>query len=245
MKEIRVFVDQPLSPGRETVLDERASHYLKNVLRLRRDDRFHAFDGEGGCYIARLTSISKKAAVLLPEQHVAGERESSLDVTLVQGIARGQKMDYTIQKAVELGVNRIVPVVTEFSQVKLDAQRADKRLSHWRGVVISACEQCGRNRLPVVEAPLALDEWLETGDENGGLMLQPGAALPLAGYTPETEHLTLLIGPEGGLSEADCRAAEHAGYRGVSLGPRILRTETAAVAALAACQTLWGDFRGA
>jgi len=243
MKEIRVFVDQPLFTGSETVLDERASHYLKNVLRLRQDDRFHAFNGEGGYYIARITAIRKNAVGLLPEEHVAGERESSLDMTLVQGIARGQKMDYTIQKAVELGVNRIVPVVTEFSQVRLDAQRADKRLSHWQGVIISACEQCGRNRLPAVEAPAMLAEWLQTGEHPGGLMLQPAADRTLAEYEPETQRMTLLIGPEGGLSEGDCRAAEYAGYRGVSLGPRILRTETAAVAALAACQTLWGDFR--
>lgn len=240
MKEPRLFVDQPVSAGSEVRLDEKSSHYLKDVLRLREDAVLHIFNGAGGYYIARVVSAGKRSVTILPLEHVGEERESGLDLILVQGLSRARKMDFTIQKAVELGVNRIIPVVTEFSQVKLTDERADKRVSHWRGVVISACEQCGRNRLPGVEMPVPLAACPEPGDGTG-LMLHPEAEHCLAEITPGQGRILLLAGPEGGLSEKDRRHAEAAGYRSVSLGPRVLRTETAAVAALTACQVLWGD----
>lgn len=241
MKPIRLFVNQPVSVGTEMQLDEKSSHYLKNVLRLREEALIHLFNGEGGYYIARIVSAGKRAITTLPEEHIDEEKESGLDLILVQGISRGRKMDYTIQKAVELGVNRIIPVFTEFSQVKLSNERADKRVSHWRGVVTSACEQCGRNRLPVVETPAPLADRPEPGGGGTRLLLHPDAEQRLADITPEEGRIILLTGPEGGLSEMDRRCAEEAGYRSVSLGPRILRTETAAVAALTACQVQWGD----
>jgi 16S rRNA (uracil1498-N3)-methyltransferase len=243
MKPTRLFVNQPLSTGSEVQLDERSSHYLRNVLRLRAGAPVHAFNGEGGYFSARIAAAGRQAVSLELGGHVAEERESGLAITLVQGIARGQKMDYTIQKAVELGVSRIVPVLTEYSQVKLNAARADKRLSHWRGVVASACEQCGRNRLPRVEAPQLLADWLDSAPEGGRLMLQPGCDTGLDAVAPPGTAVSLLIGPEGGLGDEDRRLAVAGGYRGIALGPRVLRTETAAVAALAVCQALWGDLR--
>ncbi len=244
MKPIRLYIDRPITVGGDMRLDKASAHYLGNVMRLREGAVVHVFNGEGGYYIAAVESIRRQAVTILPREHVAEERESGLDITLLQGLARGQKMDYTIQKAVELGVNRIVPVASEFSQVKLSPGRADKRLAHWQGVVIHACEQCGRNRLPRMEPPIDLAAWLEQEAQGTKWMLHPGASRFLADGQPSgTGRITLLAGPEGGLSDSDRGLAERAGYEAVSLGPRVLRTETAAVAALAVCQALWGDLR--
>jgi 16S rRNA (uracil1498-N3)-methyltransferase len=243
VRNIRVYVNQPLSLGQPVILEERPAHHLGHVLRLRPRDLVHAFNGRGGCYVARIDRITRREVAIVPTEYLDEERESALNLILAHGIARGQRMDYTIQKAVELGVNRIVPVLTEHAQVKLGAERLEKRLSHWHGVIISACEQCGRNRLPDMETPLALADWAAADDNEVKLLLQPGAGPSPGSLDIQPAAVTLLCGPEGGLSEYDCRLAEEAGYRAVSLGPRTLRTETAAVAALAVCQALWGDLR--
>jgi 16S rRNA (uracil1498-N3)-methyltransferase len=241
MRNIRIYVNQPLALQEALTLDERPSHYLMHVLRLRENDHVHAFNGLGGCYVARISGISRRGVSIVPQEFIDEERESGLDLTLAHGIARGQRMDFTIQKAVELGVNRIVPLLTEHGQVKVRAEKKDTRLKHWRGVVISACEQCGRNRIPVIDRPVPLDQWA-TSDGNGvKLVLQPGAGQPLGALDVQPAAVTLLCGPEGGFSVADLKQATDHGYLTVSLGPRILRTETAAVAALALCQSLWGD----
>ena len=152
-------------------------------------------------------------------------------------------MDYTIQKAVELGVNRIIPLFTEYCGVRLDGERLAKRIRHWQGVAIGACEQCGRNRIPHIDPPVSLTQWLAAPAEGQGMVLAPDGQHSLAQLPVPTGPVTLLIGPEGGLSDQEISQALTAGYLGLRLGPRILRTETAAVAALAAMLGIWGDFR--
>jgi len=241
MRNVRVHVSQPLALQQETILDERAAHYLKHVLRLRENDTVQVFDGTGGCYEAVISRIARDTVAVVPREFRNEDRESGLDLCLAHGLARGQRMDYTIQKAVELGVRRIVPLLTEHVQVRLGPERTDKRLAHWQGVIASACEQCGRNRLPVIEAPVSLSDWVEADDAAVKLVLWPEAASPLGDAASAPAAVSLLCGPEGGLSRRDLETAGAGGYRPVRLGPRILRTETAAVAALAVCQALWGD----
>ena len=241
MRNIRIYVNQPLVLQEAVMLAERPSHYLRHVLRLRENDVVHAFNGLGGCYVARISGVAKHGVTIVPQEFLDEERESGLDLTLAHGIARGQRMDYTVQKAVELGVNRIVPLLTEHGQVKVRAEKADNRLAHWQGIAISACEQCGRNRVPVIDRPVPLDQWAAADGNEIKLILQPGAVMALGALDMQPAALTLLCGPEGGFSDDDLKRATDHGYRPVSLGPRTLRTETAAVAALALCQAMWGD----
>ena len=172
------------------------------------------------------------------------DRESPLRVVLAQAISAGERMDYTIQKAVELGVAAIQPVTSDRSVVRLDAARGAKRVTHWQAVPIAACEQCGRNRVPAVQPVMSIASWLGevASDTTQGLLLLPRATLRLRDMQRPHASITLLAGPEGGLAPEEQQAAEHAGFTPVRLGPRVLRTETAALAALAAMQTLWGDF---
>ena len=241
MRLTRVYIDAPLAPDVVTELTSQAARHVSRVLRMRVGDTLHLFDDSGRSFRAEIVMINRDCVRVLPRQVVTEEPEPRLHITLVQGISRGQHMDYTIQKAVELGVMRIVPVMTTFSNVRLDEQRAEKRLEHWRNIIINACEQCGRNRLPVIESPVTLDEWLPRENREQKLLLDPAAELPLRGLTPSGNRLSLLTGPEGGLSDAEMEQARSSGFQSVRLGPRILRTETAAVAAITACQVMWGD----
>jgi 16S rRNA (uracil1498-N3)-methyltransferase len=237
----RLYCDLALSPGAEIVLPESAARHAVTVLRLQVGDTLNLFNGAGGEYQASLIAVNKREArVRLIEFHAA-ERESPLAITLALGISAGERMDYSLQKATELGVTAIQPLATERSVVKLAGERADKRLQHWHNVVIAACEQCGRNRVPAVAPVQTLFDYL-AGVGKGGrlLMLSPDAAVPLK-RVPPSAGVTLLIGAEGGLAPAERQAAEASGFEPVSLGPRILRTETAPVAALAVLQALWGD----
>ena len=243
MRNIRIYVNQPLVLQHTLMLDARQSHYLSHVLRLRVNDRVHAFNGIGGCYDACISSISRRGVSIVLQEFLDEECESGLHLTLAHGIARGQRMDYAIQKAVELGVNRIVPLLTEHAQVKVRAEKEDTRLAHWQGVAVSACEQSGRNHIPDIDRPVLLEQWAESDGNEVKLVLQPGAGRSLGALDIQPEAVTLLCGPEGGLSDGDLKRATDHGYRPVSLGPRTLRTETAAVVALALCQALWGDLR--
>jgi 16S rRNA (uracil1498-N3)-methyltransferase len=203
------------------------------------------FNGEGGEFSATLDNIEKRQATAQIEAFVARDVESCLHITLIQAVSKGERMDYTLQKAVELGVNRIVPVFSKYSVVNLSGERRQKRLDHWQGVIISACEQCGRNRIPAVVEPLELTDWLagKPADEGLNIMLDPAAECTLKTLKDTSAgKVALLIGPEGGLSEDEIALAQQAGFTGIILGPRVLRTETAGVAALAALQMLWGDF---
>ncbi len=241
MRNVRIHVEIPLSSGAVVVLPMGAAHHIAVVLRLRAGAMLELFDGSGGSHRGRILAADKRSVTIQLESFNSHERESSLQVTLVQGISRGQHMDYTLQKAVELGVARIVPVLTGHSNVRLDETRAGRRIEHWRRVVIGACEQCGRNRVPEVCPPRPLAAWLETDRSDRRLVLDPEADRGLHAIPPPVIGMSLLSGPEGGLSPVEIRAALALGWQAVRLGPRILRTETAAVAALAACQALWGD----
>ena len=243
MTNPRFYVPVPLSVAAPVALPAAAAHHAVRVLRLQVDASLTLFNGAGGEYAARIISISKLEVVVNIERHDAVERESPLAVALVQALSSGERMDLTIQKAVELGVAQIVPVETERCVVRLQGERAVKRVQHWQQIVISACEQCGRNRLPVVSPILSIDAWLaSSGRDTQRWLLSPRAPQALRELPLPTKPIELLVGPEGGFTDAEMAAAQRARYEGVRLGPRVLRTETAAPALLAAVQALWGDF---
>jgi 16S rRNA (uracil1498-N3)-methyltransferase len=237
----RVYCDSPLAEGSRLRLGEAIAHHLLHVLRLKPGAELVLFDGRGGEYHGRLVATGKQWLEVEAGAHQAVRRESSLRITLGQAVSRGERMDYTLQKAVELGVQAIQPLDTEHSQARPGAARLDKKLRHWREVARAAAEQSGRERVPEVYPPLPLAAWLATLPAPAlKLLLDPGASQGLAALAPAAD-LCLLSGPEGGLSEAERALARQRGFTGIRLGPRILRTETAAVACLAALQTLWGD----
>jgi 16S rRNA (uracil1498-N3)-methyltransferase len=209
-------------------------------------DELTVFDGRGGEYCATILAVERNSVSLSIAQHIERDVESPLAIHLLQGISRGDRMDVVMQKATELGVHRITPVATEHSVVKLAPARAEKRLQHWRGITRSACEQSGRNILPGVDPPLPLRSWLGENVDKPGLrlILKPGGEVSLSSLDGLPRQVTLLIGPEGGFSEAEYELAEATGFVPVHFGGRILRTETAAIAALAALQTLYGDLGG-
>lgn len=242
MRITRFYCPEKLALGARVPLPKDAAHHAIRVLRLAVDAPLTLFNGDGHEYAGRILRIEKQDAVVQIESATAVSRESPLAVTLVQGISAGDRMDYTLQKAVELGVTAIQPIAAERSVVKLAGERAEKRLAHWQSVVVSACEQCGRNVVPVVQPVSRLPEWLAQAPAGVlRILLSPEAELGLAQLQPAAA-LTLAVGPEGGFSENEHAMLAHAGFVGVRIGPRILRTETAAVAALSALQSLHGDF---
>jgi len=236
----RFHVPPGLSPGAELSLPARAAQHVA-VLRLRPGDAVILFDGCGGEYNCTLSRIGKGEARVRVAARSDIERESALDITLAQGLSSGDRMDYALQKATELGVSRIQPIATERSVVRVSEDRAERKLAHWRNVVIAACEQCGRNRVPEVAPVVALAAFLSS--VRGGtlrLLLAPDAELRLRDLQP-ANSIEILIGPEGGLSEFERQSAERAGFTPVRLGPRVLRTETAPIAAISTLQAMWGD----
>jgi 16S rRNA (uracil1498-N3)-methyltransferase len=240
MRVIRAFVDAPLAAGARVALPGDAAGHLIRVLRLDVGDDCVLFNGDGCDYAARIASISKKSVEADIESAREVRNESPLRVMLVQGIARGEKMDWILQKATELGVAAVVPVHGERGEVRLDGERAEKRLRHWRSVVVSACEQSGRARIPDVAAPRALTDALADLPATR-LLLDPGSSQPLPSKIAD-DACAIAIGPEGGWSPSDIATLEAVGFLGARLGPRVLRTETAGIAAIAALQTLAGDF---
>jgi 16S rRNA (uracil1498-N3)-methyltransferase len=238
----RIHLAVALSEGLELSLPEPAFRHLVQVLRLRENEDFIAFDGRGGEYAATLIEVGKRQAAARIGAHDPVSRESPLDLRLAQCVSKGERMDYTLQKAVELGVTRITPLISERSVVRLDAERWDRKLEHWRGVIVAACEQSGRTCVPALDPALPLPQWLGAGIDGLGLVLDPAGDAGLARLHAPTGPLTLLAGPEGGLSDAEIAAARRAGFAGLRLGPRVLRTETAAVALIAALQAAWGDW---
>jgi 16S rRNA (uracil1498-N3)-methyltransferase len=243
MRIPRIHIDEPLYAGQEILLPEQAGEHVARVLRLERGHPLIVFNGDGREYDARLASLAKRAVTAEITTMREADREAPLKLTLAQGIARGEKMDWILQKATELGVARIVPLMTERTEVRLDEERAERRLAHWTSVIASACEQCGRNRLPVLEPPKKLDRWLGAlGTESGQrLALLPEGDIHLRQLRQMDNGALLVVGPEGGFSAHDVALLAQCGFRGLRLGPRILRTETAGVAALAALQALYGD----
>ena len=239
----RLLVSRDLINGDTAVLEDDRARYLGRVLRLRVGDELTVFDGTGPEWAATVTAMTRNSATLALGDRVETATESPLRIHLVQGVSRGERMDYVVQKATELGVKRITPVLTEYGVVKLDDSRAARRQLHWQGVAASACEQSGRTRLPLIDTPLSLKEWFgaAAGDADVDLILAPGATMPLAQVPAPRTEVCILIGPEGGFSQTEYEDAAIAGFQAVSLGPRILRTETATVAALAVMQNAWGD----
>ena len=239
----RFYCREALSPGAHVELPEPVARHAVRVLRLPPGAPMLLFDGRGGEYPAHIERIERDRVMAVLGAWVETERESALAITLVQALQAGDKMDFTIQKAVELGVRDIVPVESRRSVLRLAGERAGKRVAHWQGVVASACEQCGRNQVPLVAPLEKLENWLaRPADGVLRLMLAPDAEQTLATIAP-AKDVQLLIGAEGGLDPQEVIAAQQAGFQAVRLGPRVLRTETAGLAALAALQALWGDFR--
>jgi 16S rRNA (uracil1498-N3)-methyltransferase len=237
-----VYVDAPLAAGTRVTLAGGAARHVTRVLRLRVGEALTLFNGSGGEYAASIEqSQGGRVAVAIGEPR-AIERESPLALTLAQGVSRGERMDLVVQKATELGVSGVVPVLSERSVVRLTAQQAERRLNHWRAIAVAACEQSGRNRLPAIASPVPLKDFLRTNtDGSMRLLLSPAATATLADLPRLVSAVTVLIGPEGGLAEAEQEAAVAAGFRPVRLGPRVLRTETAAITALALLQREFGD----
>jgi len=236
----RFFAPGQLSLGAEIDLPERAARHCA-VLRLRRGAAVALFNGEGGEFSAELTRITRGAARAYLISRQAPERESPLAIALAQCLSSGDRMDATLQKSTELGVSKIVPIASERSIVKLSSDRADKRVAHWRNVVIAACEQCGRNHIPEVAAIIGFDGFLGQAAADGlRLLLAPNADRGLKQLEPHGK-VTLLVGPEGGLAPEERQRAERRGFIPVRFGPRVLRTETAPLAAIAAMQAMWGD----
>ncbi|MGV8923805.1 MAG: 16S rRNA (uracil(1498)-N(3))-methyltransferase [Thermomonas sp.] len=243
MRMTRVHVELPLADGIEIELPENAANHLVRVLRLGMGDACVLFNGDGHDYPARLVEVGKRMVRVEVGPGIAIDNESSLRLILLQGVARGEKMDLVLQKATELGVASLHPLYSQRSEVRLDGARADKRLAHWRGVVVSACEQCGRARVPGVAMPLPLAQTLEVLPKDGlRLILDPDATASLSQLTLDpSQPVYLAVGPEGGWSPQDIEQSGAAGFNGVRLGPRVLRTETAGIAAIAALQVLHGD----
>ncbi len=244
MRLTRLYTPQPLASGATVTLDPRAAGHCARVLRMRAGDAIVLFNGEGGEYQARLETVNRREVRAEVGRFDAVSRESSLRVTLYQALARGERMDYALQKAVELGVAAVVPVLTRRCVVQLDAQKRERRMAHWAGVVTSACEQSGRTRLPALHPPMTLAQVLETGGGNDTqlrLVLDPEAQEGLSQLANNSDEVDLLIGPEGGLDTAEIAACRAAGFTPLRFGPRVLRTETAGAAVIAALQSRWGD----
>ena len=239
MRLSRFYINQPLQAG-TLELPEASAHYISRVLRMKTGDKLQFFDGSGQEYPAVLVEVGKKAVTAELAAAIAGQPESVLHTHLGQVLSRGERMDWVIQKATELGVSEITPLFSERCEVRLNAERLQKRLEHWQQVAISACEQCGRSKVPLIHPPVPVELWQEQVEADLKLVLHPEATT-LASHQPPA-RLALLIGPEGGLSDNEVSAAQTAGFQAACFGPRVLRTETAPVVALSLAQYLWGDF---
>jgi 16S rRNA (uracil1498-N3)-methyltransferase len=244
MRMNRIFCEGPLTSGAEIPLAPAGAYHVARVLRMREGAPLSVFDGSGQEFRAEIVRVAGDDVTVRLNEATAVAPESPLRITLLQGVSRSERMDWTLQKATELGVAAIAPVLTARSVVRLDEKQAQKKQSHWRGIVIAACEQCGRSKIPLVAAPVTLRDHLANARKEGlRLVLSPSAPGSLAGLTSLPNKVELLIGPEGGLDDDELLAAQKAGFMPVRLGPRVLRTETAAVVALTVLQALWGDLR--
>jgi 16S rRNA (uracil1498-N3)-methyltransferase len=242
MRLIRVHVDAALAEGARVRLGGAAAAHVTRVLRLGEGDAVTLFNGDGADYPARIAVLGRSAVEAVVTGRAAARAESPLAVTLVQGIARAERMDLVVQKATELGVTAIAPVATMRSVVKLEAGSRDRKAAHWRGIAVAACEQCGRARIPEVAEPVTLVSWLaQPPPSRARFLLSPEADASLAAAARGAQEVELLVGPEGGLEEGERKSALAAGYRACRIGPRVLRSETAAIAALAVLQAVAGD----
>ncbi|GGE56016.1 ribosomal RNA small subunit methyltransferase E [Halopseudomonas oceani] len=239
MRVSRFYLDRPLAAG-EVFLDGDVAHYIGRVLRLAPGAPVQIFNGTGQEWPGEVSAVSKREVTITLQQPVPGTPESPLHTHLGQALSRGERMDWAIQKAVELGVSEITPLFTERCEVKLQGERADKRQAHWQQIAVSACEQCGRSTVPVIHPPMALQDWLSGLQAEVKLVLHHRTEQDLTSLLAP-RSAALLIGPEGGLSAGEIVQAEQAGFHAARFGPRVLRTETAPVVALTMLQHLWGD----
>lgn len=240
MRKTRIYTPQALRSGAQVRLEPEPSRHLARALRLGPGDSLLVFDGRGGEYEATITSVERSIVTVTTGELRPGDCDSRLHIHLGIAISRGERMDWVVQKATELGVCEISPLVTERTGVKLNTERAENRLRHWQQVAASACEQCGRCLLPSVHPLRCIGEWLKETRATLNLVLHPGDGDDVV-RTTSPDSIALLVGPEGGFSDTELALAREAGYRGLRLGPRVLRTETAPLAALALLQGRWGD----
>jgi len=243
MRITRIFTDQSIAANKDVVLNPSASHHLLQVLRLRLGADLVLFNGDGYNYSAQLITAAKKQAQVKIISRSEPEQDSPVHIHLCISISKGERMDFAIQKSVELGVSEITPLFSQHGVVNLSSERVQKRQQHWRKVIISACEQSGRCKVPLLNDAIGLDHWLEMPHSGTRLILDPRSEIGVGSLNQPDDGVTILVGPEGGLSDAEIIKAKDHGFIGISLGPRILRTETAPLAAIAAMQTLWGDFK--
>lgn len=244
MRNTRIYTDTPLAVSTTLVLSKQASHHVLRVLRCRENDPLTLFNGRGGSYAGRIVSASKSLVEVEILDFESEPAEPALLITLGLGISRSLHMDYAVQKSVELGVHALAPLFMQRGNVKLDHKRAKSRMEHWQKIIIHACEQSGRNTLPTLCAPLDLHEWVSGNPDAARFIFVPSAQQPLAGVAGiNSREVSILVGPEGGFTDAEQETAEKHGYVPVNLGPRTLRTETASVAAITALQVIWGDLR--
>jgi 16S rRNA (uracil1498-N3)-methyltransferase len=242
MRNTRIYVNQALHLKSTIFLDTAASHHVRHVLRLKIGDVIVVFDGQGHEYEADIIGDKKQVQIMI--QHALSSLPvPALHIHLGQAISRGEKMDFTLQKSVELGIKEITPLFTERCGVKLSGERLQAKLQHWQKVVIGACEQSGRSDVPHIYPPVSLSIWLEQAFAGVKLLLHPIGAKRLKEIPPPDSPICLLIGSEGGFSTPEVLLAQQFGFESIRLGPRILRTETAALAAITALQCLWGDMR--
>ncbi len=241
MRIPRIFLPQPLNSGNDIELDTNAQRHVVQVLRLKPGHPLILFNGEGGEYSAELISVEKRRALARIGSFQDISRESKLFTHVGLGISKGERMDFALQKAVELGISEITPLFTEHCVVQLKDSRLLKKHDHWQAVIISACEQSGRNILPTLNAAQPFSHWLNTPQDMTKLILDPEASTTLSTVKLKAIQVMLAIGPEGGFSQTEIKQAIEREFMGVTLGPRVLRTESAAIASLAAIQTLWGD----
>lgn len=243
MRIPRIYTEQSLQPNASITLGPGPSQHIARALRMRVGDPLVLFDGSGGQYPATISALDKKTVTATTGAFDEIERESGLGLHLGIAISRGERMDWVVQKATELGVNSISPLLSERTEVRLKGERAGKKVHHWQQVAVSACEQSGRNRIPTIEPLQTLDAWVAEAQAQLKLVLHP-VADPVVERAGAPDNIALLVGPEGGLSAAELIAAEQAGFNPLQLGPRILRTETAPLAAIAVLQARWGDMSG-
>ena len=241
MRIPRVFSPQTIAIGDCIELEAGAARHLTSALRMSSGQLVTLFNGHGGEYTAELVEAKKGKATVRITEFDKADRESNLSIHLAIGISRGERMDLIVQKATELGVSEITPLFTERCEVKLSGDRLAKKISHWQQVAISACEQCQRNSLPSINSPVKIDQWQVNCDASLKLVLHHRTDQSLSDMPPPSGQVALLIGPEGGLSEREIEQAISLGFSPLTLGPRVLRTETAPLAAISILQSLWGD----
>lgn len=242
MRLSRIYIPEVLTVGDTVELKGQAAHYLTRVLRLSAGDAVTLFNGDGFDYSGVVREMDRQRVLISLSDKRDPGTESALKISLAQAISRGERMDYTLQKAAELGVYSVQPLFTSRVAVRLDDKRRVKRLEHWRGVVTSACEQCGRAVVPQILEPLTLTDWLADEYDTQRLVLNPNAGLKLSNCKVSGDSVSVLIGPEGGFSPDEINQLMAKGVTGVSLGPRIFRTESAGPAAIAVLQVIAGDF---